>query len=196
MKKINLLGAALAAAACFVSQAAWAGGGGLFIQVTTTITPTTGGYSWDYKVFNDSEEQTVDRFLLPELHSGDLIVDPSHVFPLGWTISEISASQATSMGFVLPTIYSNAAVGAYLEVNGNGNVIPAGFYSQSAAATVDFDFFSNLGGSTGAYFDFHSSDGQPNQLVDPPIPAPEPGSIALLAIGSLGLFALRRRNRA
>lgn len=195
MNKKTLSIVALAVAACIVSQPSMAGSSSMNVRVTNVqITPTTGGYVWDYTVFNQSEESSVDRFLVPELNSGDLV---GTGLPSTWTASEISSSQATSMGFTLPTIYSGAPVGAYLLLNGNGAVMAPGGFNPGPTSTLDFDFFSTLGGKTNASFDFHSSSaGQQTQLVDPPIPAPEPAEVALFAIGAAGAVALRRRKNA
>jgi MYXO-CTERM domain-containing protein len=159
-------------------------------SIETIVTPTTGGFDWDYRLTLSSGAY-IGAIEIPEISAGDLVA--SLTLPSSWSATEI-----TSPAFDDPILKNGATPGAWILLTSNDAsdfVMPG--------TTVDFTLFSTLGGQAPAqvsasYLDL--SDGRyPSALsftADPSTPtsAPELSTWALMGLGALGLIALRRRK--
>ena len=113
--------------------------------------------------------------------------------PLTWSGTEIS-----SPAFGDPILKNGDTPGAWILLTSSD---PTHYIGAPGVASLEFDLFSTLGGSTPADIStaYLSDSAEYSSVVtvDPLTPnVPEPSTWALMGLGALGLVALRRRKRA
>jgi hypothetical protein len=189
----------------WLPSVAHAGGGSAapaVLSVDVVVTKQGSGYDWTYNIAvtnaGPPNYGIAGAILIPEIAAGYLSVAEGAALPEGW-----QAATVTSPPFGDPFIKPDITPGAWFLLN----LVNPEYDSQFALGQnnstepVAFDLFSPYGGAVNAHISaaYYSNLGYGNvtTTTDPITPnVPEPATWAMLIIGVLGLFALRRPKRA
>ena len=183
------------------------GGNATTATLGWTITAITGGYHYSYTLNTNSAQHSISHFILDLSDScilGSSLADSkciSNVLAGGASIvpGSYNGSQSSNPG--MP--------GTIIGVKFDGptsNALPYTISFDSDRAPVYGDFYAKTGNPPGNGYDVFNT-GLGNEILDAltmdfiarpdttVVTAPEPGSLALLAVGMLGLGAVGRRRQ-
>lgn len=164
-----------------------------FVVGAPTVGPSTqaGDSVYTYIFSTLSPAVSITAIEIPEAVVGALtaVGAGGTSLPTGWTETTV-LTPTLCVGLTCSGLKSGAAAADYLDLTTTTNPI-------TSAASASFAFTSNyttLIGTTVGYV-----NGGTTVLLDPQFPGPavpEPGTLAVIGTGLIGLAALRRRRRA